>query len=414
MDHFNYRENALWAEKVPVREVAITVGTPCYLYSSAAIIQQWQAFDSAFHSHPHKICYAVKANGNLAVLKTLAQLGSGFDIVSGGELARVLAAGGDPQQVVFSGMGKQAEEIAQALKKSIFCFNVESESELAVLHQIAQHLNVKAPIALRINPDVDPQSHPYISTGLKESKFGIDSELATGLYRKAQDLPHLHIQGITCHIGSQLTSLSPFIAAFKRLLALIAELKEYGIHLRHVDIGGGLGVRYQHETPPDPQAYAKALLQLSSDPALTILIEPGRAITANAGLLITKVLDLKKSGNKYFCVVDCAMNDMIRPTLYNAWQEIIPVERHTDAISQVYDVVGPVCETGDFLGKDRTLTVQRGDYLAMLSAGAYGFVMSSNYNARPRAAEVMVRDKEFKVVRERENIEQLFAQETLW
>lgn len=415
MDYFIYQNNQLWAERVPLEQIAKTVGTPCYVYSHSALTDYWTDFNNAFSSHRHQIYYAVKANSNLGVLNILAQLGSGFDIVSGGELARVLAAGGQAEKVVFSGVGKQPDEIANALKKNIFCFNVESEAELMSIHQIAEHLNVKAPISFRVNPDVDAKSHPYISTGLKENKFGVDINEAPRLYHLANQLNHLEIKGIASHIGSQLTSLSPIIDAFNRLLDMIKQLDHQGIKLQHVDIGGGLGVRYQEEeTPPSPTDYAKALLNCAIPSSLTLLLEPGRAIAANAGILLTKVLYIKQSGHKHFCVVDCAMNDLIRPMLYGAWQDIIPLMVTTSTTFKVFDVVGPVCESGDFLGKDRPLNVQAGDYLAIKSAGAYGFVMSSNYNSRLRPAEVMVKQEQYKIVRERESIEDLLAKERIW
>lgn len=414
MDYFTYQNNQLWVENVLIEEIAKSVGTPCYIYSHAGLSQQWKAFNEAFQQHPHQIYYAVKANSNLCVLNTLAKLGSGFDIVSAGELTRVIAAGGSPQKVVFSGVGKQPEEIAMALQQNIFCFNVESESELISIHQIAKHFNVKAPISFRVNPNVDALSHPYISTGLKESKFGIPIEEAPRLYQLATQLNHFHIQGVACHIGSQLTSLSPLVDACHRLLKLIEQLKSQGISLTYLDIGGGLGVRYHQETPPSPFDYANSLLQCGIPRSLTIMLEPGRAIAANAGILVTKVLYIKKSDHKHFCIVDCAMNDLIRPTLYSAWQDIIPLRQNLNTTVMTYDVVGPVCESSDFLGKERMLAIQEGDYLAIKGAGAYGFTMSSNYNSRPRAAEVMVKEKEYKVVRERETIEALFAKEKVW
>lgn len=411
MSHFNYHQDNLWVENVPLLDVIKNVGTPFYLYSHSALVKNWQNFDVAFGQHPHEICYAVKANSNLAVLNTLAKLGSGFDIVSAGELARVIAAKGNPGQVVFSGVAKQPDEIAFALKTSIACFNIESENELMMLNQIAQHFNVQAPIALRVNPNVDPKSHPYISTGLKESKFGIDIALASEFYLKAKKLPHITIKGVASHIGSQLTSLSPFVEAYSHLLALVKSLQSQGISLSHINIGGGLGIRYHNETPPTPQEYANALLKKPS--SLTIRLEPGRAIAADTGILVTKVLSLKKAGNKNFCIVDAAMNDLMRPALYQAWQNIIPLKLST-ASKTIYDIVGPVCESGDFLAKERELSVQPDDYLAIMNSGAYGFVMSSNYNSRPRVAEIMVKDKEFKIVRQKETIEQLFSQECLW
>lgn len=409
---FNYQAQTLCVENVPVPTIVKAVGTPCYIYASHSLTTLWQAFDKAFTRHPHKICYAVKANGNLAVLHTYAQLGSGFDIVSGGELTRVIRAGGSPSEVVYSGVGKMADEIKQALLAGIFCFNVESEAELILLQQIAQDLGRQAPIAIRVNPDVDPLSHPYISTGLKESKFGVNMKDALRLYHLAKSLTHLTIKGIACHIGSQITSLAPFVDAFKRILTLTQTLQSQGFTLTHLDIGGGLGVQYENETPPSFTAYANALLELTP-PELTLLLEPGRALIANSGILVTKILFLKQSGNKNFCIVDCAMNDLIRPALYNAWHNIIPVNKqHGDAV--VYDVVGPVCESADFLGKGRSLIVHPNDYLAICSVGAYGFVTSSNYTSRPRACEVLVKDTDFRVIRERETTEQLFSQERIW
>ncbi len=414
MSDFEYRHNALWVENVPVADIVKEVGTPCYIYSHAGLIRQWTAFNVSLGNRPHKVCYAVKANSNLAVLNALAQCGSGFDIVSGGELMRVIAAGGSPDKIVFSGVGKQPFEIIAALKKDIFCFNVESEAELSLINQLANHLNVKARIALRVNPDVDSQSHPYISTGLKESKFGIDIEQAPLIFQKALKLDHVHVKGVACHIGSQLTSLNPFLDAGLRLNTLINHLESLGIFLQHVDIGGGLGVHYHDEKPPTPAQYGEAILSLPFDPSLEIIIEPGRAIAADAGILATTVLLIKNSGNKQFCIVDCAMNDLMRPTLYTAWQEIIPIQKVDEPLPQIYDVVGPVCESGDFLGKDRSLSILAGDRLAICNAGAYGFVMSSNYNTRPRAAEVMVKGAEFKIIRQRETVEELFAKESVW
>ncbi|MBN9286374.1 MAG: diaminopimelate decarboxylase [Gammaproteobacteria bacterium 39-13] len=413
MDYFTYQNNQLWAESTPLLQIAQSVGTPCYVYSDAALTTHWTAFDKAFSRHPHQIHYAVKANSNLCVLNTLAQLGSGFDIVSAGELTRVLSAGGLAQKVVFSGVGKQPDEIAHALEKNIFCFNVESEAELMCIHRIAEHLNVQAPISFRVNPDIDAKSHPYISTGSKENKFGIDIGEAPRLYQLANQLNHLTIKGIACHIGSQLTSLSPIIKAFNRLLLMTHQLNDQGIKLQHLDIGGGLGVRYRDETPPSPAEYANALLKHPVS-SLTLLLEPGRAIAANAGVLITKVLYIKKSSHKHFCIVDCAMNDLIRPTLYSAWQDIVPLELNNTGSYENYDVVGPVCESGDFLGKERRLNIQAGDYLAIKSAGAYGFTMSSNYNSRPRCAEVMVKQNQYQVIRARESIEDLLAKERIW
>ncbi|MGB5063824.1 MAG: diaminopimelate decarboxylase [Candidatus Competibacter sp.] len=413
MDHFEYRDGRLYAEEVPVADIAAAVGTPCYVYSRATIERHWRAFDHAFGEHPHLVCYAVKANSNLAVLNVLAQLGSGFDIVSGGELERVLAAGGDPGKVVFSGVGKRCEELERALEAGIHCFNVESEAELALLARVAAEQGQRARVSLRINPDVDANTHPYISTGLKQNKFGIDPERALTLYSQAAASPHLEIVGVDCHIGSQLTQVTPFVDALERVLALVGRLEEQGIAIRHLDLGGGLGIRYRDEDPPLPAEHAAALLEHLRGRSYEILIEPGRAIVGNAGILATRVELLKQSEDKSFAVVDAAMNDLLRPALYSAWQAIIPVEPRAMGEPRRYDVVGPICETGDFLGKDRDLNIESGDLLAVRSAGAYGFAMSSNYNSRPRAAEVMVDGDRFHVVRRRETVAELYAGESL-
>lgn len=413
MSQFEYRNNSLYAEQVAVSAIAAAVGTPCYVYSRAALEAHWTAFDSAFGQHPHLICFAVKANSNLAVLNVLARLGAGFDIVSQGELERVLRAGGDPAKVVFSGVGKLRSEMARALEVGVHCFNVESEAELEILNEVAGSLGKVAAISLRVNPDVDAQTHPYISTGLKQNKFGIDIDRALPVYQRAASLPHLKITGIDCHIGSQLTTVTPFLDALDKVLERIDRLAEQGIPIEHLDIGGGLGVRYRDETPPTPQDYVGKLLEKLGDRPLKILMEPGRAIAANAGILLTEVQLLKSTEVKHFAVVDVAMNDLIRPSLYGAWQDIIPARLGSTAPSQVYDVVGPVCETGDFLGKDRELAIAPGDLLAIRSAGAYGFVMSSNYNTRNRAAEIMVDGGQFHVVRRRETYDDQLSLESL-
>ncbi|MBY6019555.1 diaminopimelate decarboxylase [Ferrimonas balearica] len=412
MDHFSYRQGALCAEEVPLTEVAAAYGTPCYVYSRATIERHFHAFDRAVGDHPHLICYAVKANSNLAVLNLLARLGSGFDIVSGGELARVIQAGGDPGKVVFSGVGKTADEMRQALQAGIYCFNVESEAELERLNEVAGAMGLKAPVSLRINPDVDAGTHPYISTGLKENKFGIAMARAEQVFQRAASLPNLLVKGADCHIGSQLTTLPPFIDALDRLLALVDRLAELGIVLSHLDVGGGLGVRYDEESPPLPDEYARALREHLGNRPLTLILEPGRAIMANAGVLLTEVAYLKTGEDRHFAIVDAAMNDLIRPSLYSAWQAIIPVEPR-DGPHQTYDVVGPVCETGDFLGKGRELCIEPGDLLAVRSSGAYGFTMASNYNSRPRAAEVMVDGDAHHLIRARETVEQLWQGESL-
>ncbi|MCL1035547.1 diaminopimelate decarboxylase [Shewanella submarina] len=412
MDHFLYKDDVLCAEDCQIADIAAQYGTPLYLYSRATLERHWHAFDKAVGSVPHMICYAVKANSNLAVLNVLARLGSGFDIVSGGELARVLEAGGDPAKVVFSGVGKTRDEMAQALRAGIHCFNVESAAELETLNEVAGELDMQAPISLRINPDVDAGTHPYISTGLKENKFGIAMEEAEGLFLRAHALPHLKVKGVDCHIGSQLTELNPFLDAVDRLLALIDTLAEQGVVIEHFDVGGGLGVTYDEETPPHPDDYAKALLTKFEGRQLTLIFEPGRAIAANAGLFVTQVLYLKENSDKNFAIVDGAMNDLIRPSLYSAWQKIIPVSPRAGE-TRAFDIVGPVCETGDFLGKNRQLNVQAGDLLAVRSAGAYGFTMASNYNSRPRVAEVMVDGDKHYLVREREKLVQLWQGEHL-
>lgn len=414
MDHFTYRNGRLCAEDVDLAEIARAHGTPCYVYSRATLERHWHAFDSAFAGRDHLVCYAVKANSNLAVLNILARLGSGFDIVSAGELERVLRAGGDASKVVFSGVGKRADEMRRALEVGIYCFNVESVAELERLNAVAAEMGMRAPVSLRVNPDVDARTHPYISTGLKENKFGIDIAEAPAAYARATELAHIDIVGVDCHIGSQLTEATPFVDALDRVLNLVEELAAQGIAIQHLDIGGGLGIPYSDETPPSPAEYATALLKKLEGRPYKILLEPGRAIAGNAGVLLTTVEYLKCTTHKNFAIVDAGMNDLIRPALYKAWQEIIPVLPNTDSESRLYDIVGPVCETGDFLGKDRQLNIQPGDLLAVRSAGAYGFVMSSNYNTRPRAAEVMVDGKNSHLVRAREKLEDLFAGESIF
>ncbi len=412
MDYFNYQNNQLYVEGVPLTEIAQAFGTPCYVYSQATLERHWHAFDNALGRHPHLICYAVKANSNLAVLRVLAQLGSGFDIVSGGELERVLRAGGSPSKIVFAGVGKTHAEMRRALEVGILSFNVESAAELQRLNQVAGECGKVAPISIRVNPDVNPNTHPYISTGLKENKFGVDVDSALDVYRRAAELPHLRIVGADCHIGSQLTQITPFLDALDRMLLLIDNLTAEGINIEHLDLGGGLGVRYAQEEPAEPAAYAQALLDKLGDAPYTLLLEPGRAIAANAGILLTRVEYLKAvPDGKSFAIVDAAMNDLIRPSLYQAWQAIIPVQVREDAPTQLYDIVGPVCETGDFLGKQRELALQAGDLLAVRSAGAYGFSMSSNYNSRPRVPEILVHDQQVKLVRRRETMDDLLGLE---
>jgi len=413
MNHFEFRNGVLFAEDVDVRDIAAQVGTPCYIYSRATLERHWHAFNDVFGTVEHLVCYAVKANSTLGVLSLFARMGSGFDIVSGGELQRVLRAGGDAGKVVFSGVGKTADEMRQALKAGILCFNVESQAELEQLNNVAGELSLRAPVSLRVNPDVDAKTHPYISTGLKKNKFGIDINEAEQVYLQAARLPNIEVVGIDCHIGSQLSQLTPFVDALRRLLLLVDRLQQAGIHLHHIDVGGGLGITYHDEQPPEPAQYAQAMLDELRDRGVTIIIEPGRAIVGNAGILVTRVNYLKPGTEKNFAIVDAAMNDLLRPSLYDAWQDIVPVVPRSDVSTQHYDIVGPICETGDFLGKDRELAINSGDLLAVRSAGAYGFSMSSNYNTRPRAAEVMVDGKQFHVIRQRETIDDLLRGESV-
>ncbi len=408
---FERINGVLHAERVALSEVAANHGTSLYVYSRAALENNYRAFDEAFAFIDHQVCFAVKANSNIAVLNVLARLGAGFDIVSGGELARVLAAGGNPAKVVFSGLGKTEAEIEQALKVGIACFNVESYAELARIDAVAQRLGVKAPVSLRVNPNVDAQTHPYISTGLKENKFGVPSDTVYETYAYAAGLKGLEVVGIDCHIGSQLTKTTPFVDALDKVIDMIGQLKKQGINLTHIDIGGGLGVRYHDETPPTPAQYAQALAPALTKLGLKVYMEPGRAISANAGVLLTRVDLLKPTSHRNFAVIDAAMNDLIRPSLYQAWMDIQPVNTPKETDVQVWDLVGSICETGDFLGKERELSLQENDVLAVLGAGAYGFVMSSNYNTRARAAEIMVDGEAVHVVREREKVADLWQLE---
>ena len=409
---FNYVNGILHAEQCNLNQLSDQYGTPLYVYSQAQITANWQQFADHWPA-PHKLCYAVKANSNLAVLNLLAQLGAGFDIVSGGELARVLAAGGKAKDVVFSGVGKSKEEMAYALEQGIYCFNVESAAELERLNEVAGAHGVQAPVSLRVNPDVDAQTHPYISTGLKTNKFGIAMQEARTVARRAVALPHIQLQGLDCHIGSQILTLEPFLDAADVMLNLIRELANEGIHITHLDMGGGMGIPYQNERAPDVSVYLQALLARTAEfKNLTLLLEPGRAIVGNAGVLVTTVEYLKSGEDKSFVLVDAAMNDLMRPALYQAYHDILPV-RERDADTAIVDVVGPVCETGDFLGHARHLSAQEGDRLAVMNAGAYGFTMSSNYNTRPRAAEVMVNGASAQLIRERERLEDLWKGEHL-
>lgn len=414
MDFFQYKNEQLYVEDLPVKQLAEEFGTPLYIYSRATLERHWHAFDSALGKHPHLICYAVKANSNIGILNVMAKLGSGFDIVSQGELERVLAAGGDASKVVFSGVAKSRAEIMRALEVGIRCFNVESVAELHHINQIAGEMGKVAPISLRVNPDVDAHTHPYISTGLKENKFGVSVDEAREVYKLAATLPHVKITGMDCHIGSQLTELQPFLDATDRLIRLMEQLKEDGITLKHLDLGGGLGVTYTDETPPHPSDYAAALLnKLKNYKDLEIILEPGRAIAANAGILVAKVQYLKSNESRNFAITDTGMNDMIRPALYEAYMNIIEIDRTLEREKAIYDVVGPVCETSDFLGKQRELAIAEGDYIAQRSAGAYGASMSSNYNSRPRTAEVLVDGDKAHLIRRRENLSELWALESI-
>ncbi|WP_109080502.1 diaminopimelate decarboxylase [Aggregatibacter aphrophilus] len=414
MDFFQYQHHQLMAENLPVKQLAEQFGTPLYIYSKATLERHWHAFDKAFGEHPHLVCYAVKSNPNIAILNVMAKLGSGFDIVSQGELERVLVAGGNPAKVVFSGVAKSEPEITRALEVGIRCFNVESEAELLRINEVARRLGKTAPISLRVNPDVDAHTHPYISTGLKENKFGVSVEQAREVYKLAATLPNIKIVGMDCHIGSQLTELQPFLDAVDRLIVLMEQLKQDGIALKHLDLGGGLGVTYTDETPPHPTEYAKALWEkLNAFSELEIIVEPGRAITANAGILVTKVEYLKSNESRNFAIVDAGMNDMIRPALYQAYMNILEIDRTLAREEKIYDVVGPICETSDFLGKQRKLAIAQGDYLAQRSAGAYGASMSSNYNSRPRTAEVMVDGDKAHLIRRREVLHELWQLESL-
>ena len=414
MDFFQYKNEQLYVEDLPVKQLAEEFGTPLYIYSRATLERHWHAFDSALGKHPHLICYAVKANSNIGILNVMAKLGSGFDIVSQGELERVLEAGGEASKVVFSGVAKSRAEIMRALEVGIRCFNVESIAELHHINQIAGEMGKIAPISLRVNPDVDAHTHPYISTGLKENKFGVSVDEAREVYKLAATLPHVKITGMDCHIGSQLTELQPFLDATDRLIRLIEQLQEDGITLKHLDLGGGLGVTYTDETPPHPSDYAAALLnKLKGYENLEIILEPGRAIAANAGILVAKVQYLKSNESRNFAITDTGMNDMIRPALYEAYMNIIEIDRTLEREKTIYDVVGPVCETSDFLGKQRELAIAEGDYIAQRSAGAYGASMSSNYNSRPRTAEVLVDGNKAHLIRRRENLSELWALESI-
>ncbi|EHK90438.1 diaminopimelate decarboxylase [Aggregatibacter actinomycetemcomitans] len=414
MDFFQYQHEQLMAENLSVKQLAEEFGTPLYVYSKATLERHWHAFNNAFGDHPHLVCFAVKSNPNIAILNIMAKLGSGFDIVSQGELERVLAAGGEAHKVVFSGVAKSRREIARALEVGIRCFNVESEAELLRINQVAGDMGKIAPISLRVNPDVDAHTHPYISTGLKENKFGVSVEQAREVYKLAATLPNIDIVGMDCHIGSQLTELQPFLDAADRLIVLMEQLKQDSIQLKHLDLGGGLGVTYTDETPPHPTEYAKALWEkLSAFNELEIIVEPGRAITANAGILVTKVEYVKSNESRNFAIVDAGMNDMIRPALYQAYMNILEIDRTLAREEKIYDVVGPICETSDFLGKQRKLAIAEGDYLVQRSAGAYGASMSSNYNSRPRTAEVMVDGDNAYLIRRREALNELWQLESL-
>ena len=412
MNTFHFKDHTLQAENVALNQVAEAIGTPCYVYSNAALTQAFERFSTGFKHADHLVCFAVKSNPSLAILNLFAKLGAGFDIVSGGELARVIAAGGDPSKVVFSGVGKTADEMRAALEAGILCFNVESASELVRLNDIAGYMGKVAPVSLRVNPNVDAKTHPYISTGLKNNKFGVAYEDALDIYLQAAAMPNIAIHGVDCHIGSQITELSPFLDAFDRVLALVDALEKNNIHIQHIDLGGGIGICYSNETPPECTEYAKAMLAKLGKRNIKLVFEPGRALVGNAGVLLTKVEYLKHTETKNFAIVDAAMNDLMRPALYDAYHAIEAVQpRAANTVN--YEIVGPVCESGDFLGHDRELALAEGDLLAIMSAGAYGMSMSSNYNTRPRAAEVMVDGDQFTVIRQREKIQDLFALETI-
>jgi diaminopimelate decarboxylase len=411
IDYFHYRQNKFFVDEVALEDIAEQYGTPCYIYSRKAFERNWHAFQDAFAGKPHMICYAVKANSNIAILNCLARLGSGFDIVSIGELQRVLVAGGKPENIVFSGVCKRKEEILAALKVGIRCFNIEVSGELDLINQLAGQLGVVAPISFRVNPDVDANTHPYISTGLKENKFGIDIDQAQTEFLRASQMQNVKIVGVDCHIGSQLVEIRPFIDALDRVLVLVDALQDLGIHLHHLDLGGGLGICYKDEQPPLPAEYIAAIYHKLAGRNIEILLEPGRSIIGDAGVLLTRVEYLKSTGYKNFAIVDAAMNDLLRPALYKAWQEIIPADIGKQNQPEIWDVVGPVCETGDFLGKDRLLSISAGDLLVVRSAGAYGFSMSSNYNSRPRATEVLVDGQKSYQIRARETVEELWSNE---
>ena len=418
MNYFEYRNGEMFAESVPVKRIANEVGTPAYIYSLATLKRHYQVFDRAFAKVPHIVCFSVKANSNLALLRAFANEGSGFDIVSGGELFRALKAGGDPKKIVFSGVGKKKDEIEYALRSEILMFNVESEDELVALNEIARAIRKKAPISLRVNPDVDPQTHPYISTGMKKAKFGVEIKRSAETYKKAASLPNIEVVGVDCHIGSQLTSLSPFVDALARVReyldrVLVGSLQKQGVRIRYLDLGGGLGINYNDETPPQPQEYARAIIEGLEGLDITLILEPGRVIVGNAGILVTEVQYLKENDAKRFVIVDAGMNDLIRPALYGSYQAICPVVE-TKAEKIVADVVGPICESGDFFAKDREMArPQRGDRLAVMSAGAYGFTMASNYNSHPKAPEVLVDGDKYYVVRKRESFEDLINGEVI-
>ena len=415
MNYFRYFNDSYVAEDVPLATIAENVGTPCYVYSRAMIERHWHVFDAAFEQYPHRICYSVKANSNLAVLDILVRLGSSFDIVSVGELERVLRAGGNPSNVVFSGVGKSDFEIRRALDLGIGCINVESQSELNRIAKVSTELGTIAPIAIRINPDVDPKTHPYIATGLRDNKFGVEIEEAKRMFRQAQELKHVESKGVACHIGSQLLEIHPFVDAVEKVVDFLDELVEEEIELNHIDIGGGFGIRYQEERPPEPHSYMNAAIKIMERRGwrIPMIIEPGRAIVGNAGVLLTRVEYLKHNDHRNFAVVDAGMNDLLRPALYRGYHDILPVMRTSERTSKVYDIVGPVCESSDFLGQNRSLAVAEGDLLVVRSAGAYGFAMSSSYNSRPRPAEVVVDQDQFHIVRKRETLDQLTEGECL-